>query len=245
MKRDRDSLGDLESPPAKKKQTWYYYDRPDKRKIEETGLHSVPEPLPKRVARHRPVTLTHDDDDGVGYEAQSLPGPETRDSVYSVRVKNYKLFESSVNEENLWDYMAQIYEESDRTTLAEVMHDCPQNLRLATLARLDAKSKSVLLSQISDIERQKQKNDPKSIFPTIMTDMLAREHSSSPICMICHDGFCSANRENPVDIENVVKKTCGSHIMHWACFRRKVIDGEMPLHGPCACFEDISNKMEF
>lgn len=155
---------------------------------------------------------------------------------YRARVRNYRMFESSANEENLWDCIAQAFEESDSATFAEIIHDCPQDLRLLTLMKMDPKSRSNVLDQISQIEIEKQKNDPKSIFPTVMTDILAGTHFNNPICIICDKGFCNANENNRVPIENVVKKECGTHIMHWACFRQNVIDGKMPLHGPCACF---------
>ena len=246
MKRYIDSLGDLESPSSRKKLRAIagYFDRPRKRRIGESSFETMSDPSPKRVTRQRLDNLTHDGD--AGYVDQSLPGPETLDSVYFFRARIYMYFQSElneVNEENFWMFMTQIYEETDRVGLAEVMHVCPQDLRLAILRKLDPLSESNILSEITDLERQKQKNDPKSIFPTIMTDILASEYKRRPICNICQHGFCDANKK-PVPIEDVVKKACGSHMMHWACFRQKVIDGEMPLHGPCPCFGDISTKME-
>ncbi|SPJ81826.1 uncharacterized protein FTOL_09231 [Fusarium torulosum] len=189
--------------------------------------------------------LADSDDDGMRDEAQPIHGLRDQISVYAERVRLYSLLQRfSLCDENLCNILNEAYS-SDRTTFAKIIHDSPQHVRLWALERLDAKFRREIINLMSDMEREKENNDPIRAFPTIMTDSLAREPFSKPrTCVVCGDGFCSANKKNRADVEDVVWKDCGVHLMHLECFRRKVLEGEMPLKGLCGCIEKFarSNK---
>jgi hypothetical protein len=185
------------------------------------------------------------DDDGMRDETQPIQGLRDQISVYFQRVRLcYLLQEMNLGDENLCDILNEAYS-SDSTTFAKVIHDSPQHVRLWALEMLDTEFRRTIIDLMSIMERQKENNDPICALPTIMTDSLARKHfAGTPTCHVCGEGFCSANEENPVDVEDVVWKDCGVHLMHLECFRRKVLKGEMPLKGLCRCIEEFarSNK---
>jgi hypothetical protein len=92
---------------------------------------------------------------------------------------------------------------------------------------------------MSNIERQKENNDPKSALPTIMTDSLARESSGGTrTCVVSGGGFCSANEKESVDVKDVTWKGCVVHLLHPECFGEGVSKGRMPLNDLCKCIEN-------
>ncbi|KAH7184121.1 hypothetical protein DER44DRAFT_817041 [Fusarium oxysporum] len=150
-------------------------------------------------------------------EAQPNQGLGGEMTVYANRVRVYhRLLEMDIDE-TLCNALNVVYA-SDITILATAIHDSPQHIR------------RTIIDLMSDIERQKENNDPKSALPTIMTDSLVSERGY---------GFCSENKKNPVDVEDVVWKDCGAHLMHLECLRRQVLEGNMPLKGLCTCIDNV------
>jgi hypothetical protein len=183
------------------------------------------------------------DDDGMRDEAQPIQGLRDQISVYAERVRLYFLLQrTSLRDENLCNILNEAYL-SDSTTFAKVIHDSPQHVRLWALEMLDTEFRRTIIDLMSNMERQKENNDPICALPTIMTDSLARKRfGGTRTCIVCGGGFCSANKKNPVDVEDVVWKDCGVHLMHLECFRRKVLEGEMPLKGLCGCIEKFARS---
>jgi hypothetical protein len=147
---------------------------------------------------------------------------------------------TSVRDENLCSILNEAYS-SDSITFAKVIHDSPQHVRLWALEMLDTEFRRTIIDLISNMERQKENNDPLRALPTIMTDSLARNRFyGTRTCVVCGGGFCNKNEKNRADVEDVVWKDCGVHLMHLECFRRKVSEGIMPTKGFCACFEKFA-----
>ncbi|EXM13948.1 hypothetical protein FOTG_17626 [Fusarium oxysporum f. sp. vasinfectum 25433] len=102
-------------------------------------------------------------------EAQPNQGLGGEMTVYASRVRVYhRLLEIDIDE-NLCNALNVVYA-SDITILATTIHDSPQHIRLWALQQLDEKFRRTIIELMSDIERQKENNDPKSALPTIMTD---------------------------------------------------------------------------
>ncbi|TVY62461.1 hypothetical protein Focb16_v004227 [Fusarium oxysporum f. sp. cubense] len=215
--------------------------RNNKRNIEEMrGQLETDLDRPAKRLDHGHGSMSADsDDDVMRDEAQPNQGLGGEMTVYASRVRVYhRLLEIDIDE-NLCNALNIVYA-SDITILATTIHDSPQHIRLWALQQLDEKFKRTIIELMSDIERQKENNDPKSALPTIMTDSLARERVvGTRTCFVCEDGFCSENMKNPVDVEDVVWKDCGAHLMHLECFRRQVLEGKMPLKGLCACIDNV------
>ncbi|KAG7404152.1 hypothetical protein Forpe1208_v015990 [Fusarium oxysporum f. sp. rapae] len=213
----------------------------DKRSMEEmTGQLEAESDRPAKRLDHgyntMPAASDHDIMQDEDQPNQGLRGEMT---VYANRVRVYhRLLEIDIDE-NLCNALNVVYA-SDITILATTIHDSPQHIRLWALQQLDEKFRRTIIDLMSDIERQKENNDPKSALPTIMTDSLARERVvGTRTCVVCEDGFCSENKKNPVDVEDVVWKDCGAHLMHLECFRRQVLEDKMPLKGLCACIDNV------
>jgi hypothetical protein len=219
--------------------------RNKKRNIEEMGGQIEPglDRPPKRMDHGYDTMSAANDDHIMRDESQPIQGMGGEISVYAKRVRVYhQLLQANLGDEKLCNVLNDAYT-SDNTTLAEVIHDSPQHVRLWALEMLDTvdtKSRRTIIDAISEIESQKAYNDPVSALPAIMTDSLARKSfGGTQTCVICEGGFCSANEQNPVDVEDVVWKDCGVHLMHLHCFRKEVLGGEMPLKGHCACIENF------
>ncbi|KAH7187538.1 hypothetical protein DER44DRAFT_816448 [Fusarium oxysporum] len=95
--------------------------------------------------------------------------------------------------------------------------------------QLDEKFRRTIIDLMSDIERQKGNNDPKSALPTIMTDSLARERVVGTRTCV----------KTPVDVEDVVWKDCGAHLMHLECFRRQVLKARCLSRASAACIDNV------
>ncbi|KAK2686074.1 hypothetical protein QWA68_015244 [Fusarium oxysporum] len=215
--------------------------RSNKRDIEEMNGQFEPDSdRPAKRLDHGYNTMpAASDHDIMQDEAQPNQGLGGEMTVYANRVRVYhRLLEIDIDE-NLCNALNAVYT-SDITILATTIHDSPQRIRLWALQQLDEKFRRTIIDLMSDIERQKGNNDPKSALPTIMTDSLARERVvGTRTCVECEDGFCSENKKTPVDVEDVVWKDCGAHLMHLECFRRQVLKGKMPLKGLCACIDNV------
>ncbi|KAM5526511.1 hypothetical protein FOXYSP1_21079 [Fusarium oxysporum f. sp. phaseoli] len=218
-----------------------YSSRNNKRNIDEMNGQLEPESdRPAKRLDHgfniMPAASDHDIRQDEAQPNQGLGGEMT---VYANRVRVYhRLLEIDIDEK-LCNALNVVYA-SDITILATTIHDSPQHIRLWALQQLDEKFRRTIIELMSDIERQKEKNDPKSALPTIMTDSLARERVvGTGTCVVCEDGFCSENKKSPVDVEDVVWKDCGAHLMHLECFRRQVLEGKMPLKGLCTCIDNV------
>ncbi|KAH7228517.1 uncharacterized protein BKA55DRAFT_524104 [Fusarium redolens] len=213
----------------------------NKRSMEEmNGQLGLESDRPAKRLDHGYNTMpAASDHDIMRDEVQPNQGLGGEMTVYANRVRVYhRLLEISIDE-NLCNALNVVYA-SDITILATTIHDSPQHIRLWALQQLDEKFRRTIIELMSDIERHKENNDPKSALPTIMTDSLARERVvGTRTCFVCEDGFCSENKKNPVDVEDVVWKDCGAHLMHLECFRRQVLEGKMPLKGLCACIDNV------
>ncbi|KAF4469433.1 hypothetical protein FALBO_3665 [Fusarium albosuccineum] len=138
------------------------------------------------------------------------------------------------------DILAQAAEFGDNT-LAMTLHDCPPGLRLQALIQMTSEQRMRILELITDLEVGRAVDDPSALFPMVVTNFMLEpllEISNAEdelSCLVCGDGFCKHNEKEKVDIENVIWKNCGNHMMHVNCFRSAVREGEMPLAGPCTC----------
>ncbi|EXL38947.1 hypothetical protein FOCG_18427 [Fusarium oxysporum f. sp. radicis-lycopersici 26381] len=215
--------------------------RSNKRNIDEmNGQLGLESDRPAKRLDHGYNTMpAASDHDIMQDEAQPNQGLGGEMTVYANRVRVYhRLLEMDIDE-TLCNALNVVYA-SDITILATAIHDSPQHIRLWALQQFDEKSRRTIIDLMSDIERQKENNDPKSALPTIMTDSLVRERVvGTGTCVVCEDGFCSENKKNPVDVEDVVWKDCGAHLMHLECLRRQVLEGKMPLKGLCTCIDNV------
>ncbi|KAF4414962.1 hypothetical protein F53441_14682 [Fusarium austroafricanum] len=175
-------------------------------------------------------------------EADSTQRLEEAIPDYEERVKLYHLLLQPHFYKELPSTLNRAFK-SDSATLAKLIHDSPPHIRLWALGELEKlgpEYRRAIIDRISEIERDKRNNDPFSALPNVMTDSLIRNRSSDTrTCVVCGGGFCSENQKNLVDVEDVVWKDCGFHLMHLECFRTKVFEGEMPLKGLCACIENF------
>ncbi|KAK2134165.1 hypothetical protein NOF04DRAFT_1236964 [Fusarium oxysporum II5] len=215
--------------------------RSNKRNIDEmNGQFGLESDRPAKRLDHGYNTMpAASDHDIMQDEAQPNQGLGGEMTVYANRVRVYhRLLEMDIDE-TLCNALNVVYA-SDITILATAIHDSPQHIRLWALQQFDEKFRRTIIDLMSDIERQKENNDPKSALPTIMTDSLVRERAvGTRTCVVCEDGFCSESKKNPVDVEHVVWKDCGAHLMHLECFRRQVLEGKMPLKGLCTCIDNV------
>ncbi|RKK70091.1 hypothetical protein BFJ71_g17693, partial [Fusarium oxysporum] len=153
-----------------------YSSRNNKRNIDEMNGQLEPESdRPAKRLDHgfniMPAASDHDIRQDEAQPNQGLGGEMT---VYANRVRVYhRLLEVDIDEK-LCNALNVVYA-SDITILATTIHDSPQHVRLWALQQLDEKFRRTIIELMSDIERQKEKNDPKSALPTIMTDSLLRE----------------------------------------------------------------------
>ncbi|KAF5704672.1 hypothetical protein FMUND_12380 [Fusarium mundagurra] len=196
----------------------------------DTPIHPV-----RSKRRFRPNA--NGDDDTMRDEAQLNHGLGGEVTTYANRVQIYHALLQMDIDETLKNALDQVYLR-DMMVFVEVLHDSPQHIRSWALEQWNEKFRRSMVDEMSDIERKKKINDPKSALPTIMTDSLACELVGTRSCVVCKGGFCSENKQNPVDVEDVVWKDCGVHLMHLECFRRQVSEGKMPLKGLCACIDN-------
>ncbi|KEY75292.1 hypothetical protein S7711_08633 [Stachybotrys chartarum IBT 7711] len=119
----------------------------------------------------------------------------------------------------------------DTHSIAIALMDSPEGLRLRAIQALKDNYRNEVVDAISDIQINKNRFDPYNLFPSIIThQILSRLLVESAVCLICQDGF--------VDCTDVIWKHCKQHLMHTACFRRVVAQGQMPLFGYCDCIKD-------
>ena len=137
-----------------------------------------------------------------------------------------------------WKYYSPILNISHKigeVALALALNDSPEPLRLRALEKLNPDELSQMSSLISEIQLDKARFDPKSIFPSVITGQVINKlpkdvDGDKASCLICHRDF--------IPFSDVIWKGCGNHIMHPRCFRKRVSEGEIPLIGPCACIEE-------
>ncbi|KAF4332931.1 hypothetical protein FBEOM_13264, partial [Fusarium beomiforme] len=155
---------------------------------DETVIHSSPDDKKKAVSdesdiqfypvrckrRYRPNA---NDDHFIRDEAQPTQGLRGEIPGYLHRVRQYHLLlKTELGDETVVGILNEAYT-SDRTTLAIVIHDSPQHVRLWALEILntmDQEYRRTIIDAMSEIERQRTYNDPLCALPAIMTDSLAR-----------------------------------------------------------------------
>ncbi|RSL48168.1 hypothetical protein CEP54_013061 [Fusarium duplospermum] len=181
--------------------------------------------LPERNAKRPALNTTH------GKSAE-----------YESRLKIYQMLHECTH----WDafcYILNTAHELGDMTLALTLHDSPSAMRLKALKQLRPEWRKRLIELVTDIEHEKELFDPRSLFPTVVTDSFldflsisnANMRGKAIVCVICERGFCGKNVEGAIDIEEVIWKDCGTHLMHAKCYRSKVLEGDMPHVGPCPC----------
>ena len=113
--------------------------------------------------------------------------------------------------------------------LAVALHDSTEEIRLMAFSQLDDKMCEDLLGHLSDLGIHKERYDPHSLFPSVVTRRTLRVLLQGKI-VVCH--LCKSRFS---DGQEVVWKNCKNHLMHRSCFTSNVKMGELPLVGPCAC----------
>ncbi|KAF4415712.1 hypothetical protein F53441_14606 [Fusarium austroafricanum] len=236
--RDRNVDEDMQDEPMT------YSPRSNKRNMEEMVGQVEPDSdrPAKRMDRGYGAISAASDDHTMRDEADSTQRLEETIPDYEERVKLYHLLLQPHFYKELSNTLNRAFK-SDSATLAKLIHDSPPHIRLwafGELEKLGPEYRRTIIDRISEIERDKRNNDPFSALPNVMTDSLIRNRSSDTrTCVVCGGGFCSENKKNLVDVEDVVWKDCGFHLMHLECFRTKVFEGEMPLKGLCACIKNF------
>ncbi|OBS17147.1 hypothetical protein FPOA_12324 [Fusarium poae] len=214
-----------------------YTQHKNKRNIEEMSGQSVLDSgrPTKRMYHGYNGMQAISDDYMMRDEAQPKQGLDGEISGYAERVRNYELLLESNIDEKVFNGFQEAFRRGS-TTLAKVIHDSPQRIRLWVLGMMDTEFRRTIIDLMSDMETKIGDYDPVGALPNIMTDSLAREpFGKLKTCVVCEGGFCSANKESPVDVEEVVWKDCRIHLMHLECFRKKVSKGEVPVKGFCEC----------
>ncbi|KAJ3454360.1 hypothetical protein MRS44_018254 [Fusarium solani] len=160
---------------------------------------------------------------------------------YKNRVKIYQILQKCTDLDDFYNILNEAHK-SGEMTLAQVLHVSPPTMRFKALEQLKPEWGKRLIRMITDIEHEKEHEDPRCLLPTVVTELFldtlsisnANMRGKDILCVICNRGFCEKNVEK-VDIEEVIWKDCGNHLMHTECFRSKVRKGGMPHAGLCPC----------
>lgn len=214
-KRRTDDIGDDDTPHKRGK--W---------QDEQATKAAVSLPLaPALSNRKQPADDTGDDDD----TPQKRVKWQDEDDFFfnqKARMAIYQILQTCETWNDYHPYLNMAYKEST-LILALALIDSPEELRLKALNVLNDDIRSLIINLISRIQEDKDRFDPKGVFPTVITRELVGMNLSAISCNICNGGFVEGN--------DVVLKNCGNHLLHLKCFRDSVTDGEMPLLGPCEC----------
>jgi len=117
-------------------------------------------------------------------------------------------------------------------TIALALNDSAEWARLRALSQLDAQLYSRIIKTVSEIQMDKNRFDPKSLFPCVATtNFMETLPPSARKCNIC--------RKHIQEGFDIVWKFCGNHTLHNKCFRESVDRLEMPLIGVCDCIPDV------
>jgi len=129
-----------------------------------------------------------------------------------------------------------VYKEDGELRLALALNDCKERYRRDALKKLDPEMRLRIVRLISNVQLDKARFDPRSLFPSVITEEIIntlvadKKLKEKPSCEICHDTFN--------ECADIIWKNCGRHLMHLECFKFRKGFGEMPLIGPCACIEE-------
>ncbi|KAG8664954.1 uncharacterized protein FPOAC1_012931 [Fusarium poae] len=207
-----------------------------KRNIEEMSGQAEPasDRPAKRMYHGYNAMQAISDDHMMRDEAQPIQELDEETSGYAERVRNYQFRLTSKIDEKLYNEFKEAFE-TGGMTLAKVIHDSPQHVRLWALNMLDTEFRRTIIDIMSDMETNRGHFDPVGALPNIVTDSLLHEFGMTKTsCVVCEGGFCR-RKKNPVDVEEVVWKDCRLHLMHLQCFRDKVSEGKIPGKGFCKC----------
>lgn len=111
-------------------------------------------------------------------------------------------------------------------SLALTVNDLPERIRLETLNKMVTSLKVELLNLISDIQLNKDKYDPRSLYPLVATrKFMATLPPSAQECVICGEVFR--------DGYDVCWRSCGEHTVHFECYKSSINRDQRLV---CQCF---------
>jgi hypothetical protein len=175
-------------------------------------------------------------------------------------MKDTHLFNDAQDRVRVYDAMSKVKDDDDYTTtvntacevgeeaLSRILHDSPPDKRDLVLREIrnyqsDPTMYSRIVQNISDLEIHSGIIDPFGLLPKVVTRaflqrFLKKERKKGDRrdevkCHCCGGLFCTPAGES--DVQNVVWKLCGRHVMHLDCFVKAIKEGEMPLYGFCEC----------
>jgi hypothetical protein len=198
-----------------------------KRKALEAPI--FPTPLSPVTSRKRPLEV---DDTNQPHAKRRVSLPNKSLTV-SFRQKDRMELYERLRACRTWEPYCQLLNAIPKThefTIALALNDSAEWARLRALSQLDAQLHSKIINIISEIQMDKSRYDPNSLFPCVATkDFMKALPSSAHTCNICRQDFLEGF--------DIVWKFCGSHSLHQKCFRENV--DQMPLMGVCNCILDV------
>ncbi|KAF2181301.1 hypothetical protein K469DRAFT_692169 [Zopfia rhizophila CBS 207.26] len=116
----------------------------------------------------------------------------------------------------------------DLFDIALTINDMPEYFREKLLSRMKYHIYHTVVDYITEIQMNKGKFDPNSLFPVVATPQFL-ETLPKPMrrCNVCYQGFSGG--------KDIIQKYCGRHALHRHCLMRQMERNDLPLHGPCDC----------
>jgi hypothetical protein len=179
-------------------------------------------PTPPAVSsRKRPLEVDVDDTIQPHAKRPAFGSQKSRMELY-VRLLDCQTWESYCR-------ILNTIPKNDEFTIALALNDSAEWARLMALNQLEAQLYSRIIENISEIQMDKNRFDPKFLFPCVATNKFMETLPSSVRkCNICDKCFEEGS--------DIIWKFCGSHSLHNKCLRESF--DQMPLIGTCDCILD-------